>query len=114
MSNEGVKEISTFDRKALKSFVALERQFVGSNPLFVSDIDEDVINRLSGRSNFFSDMDRTLFVASKGSQDVARCAALINHRYQKAKSEAVGFIGHFAARPDCGPEVESMIGKAEA
>lgn len=114
MSNKSVKEIPTFDKRALKSFVALERRFVGSNPLFVSDIDEDVINRLSGRSSFFSNMERTLLVASNGSQDVARCAALINHRYQQAKGEAVGFIGHFAAMPDCGPEVESMIGKAEA
>lgn len=114
MSREGVKEISTSDKKALKNFVALERQFVGSNPLFVSDIDEDVINRLSGRSKFFSEMEQALFVASNGSQDVARCVALINRRYQKVKSEAVGFIGHFAAVPDCGAKVVAMLGKAEA
>ncbi len=94
---EGIKEISTTDKVALKNFISLERQFVGSNPLFVSEIDEDVINRLSGRSSIFSDMEHTLFVASNGSQDVARCAALINHRYQKDNTEAVGFIGYFAA-----------------
>lgn len=111
---EGIKEISTTDKAALKNFVRLERQFVGSNPLFVSEFDDDVINRLSGRSSFFSDMEHTLFVASNGSQDVARCAALINRRYQKDKNEAVGFIGYFAAKPDCGQEVESMLEKAEA
>jgi GNAT superfamily N-acetyltransferase len=114
MSRGSVGEIFTSDTKALKRFVALERHLLGSNPLFVSDIDDDVINRLSGRSSFFSDMERTLFVASNGTQDLARCAGLINHRYQKAKSEAVGFIGHFAAVPDRGPEVELMIEKAEA
>lgn len=35
MSNESVKEILTFDKRALQSVVALERQFVGSNPLFI-------------------------------------------------------------------------------
>ncbi len=110
---EGIKEISTTDKVALKNFVALERQFVGSNPLFVSEIDKDVINRFSGRSSFFSDMEHALFAASKGSEDVARCAALINHRYQKEKNEAVGFIGYFAALPDRGLEVESMLRKAE-
>jgi len=114
MNIEGIKEISTTDRMALKDYFALERHFVGSNPRFVSEIDEDVINRLSGRSSFFSDMEHALFVASNGGQDVARCAALINRRYQKDKNEAVGFIGYFAAVPDRGPEVESMLGKAEA
>ena len=114
MRSEGVREISTSDKRALKLFIALERHFVGSNPLFVSDTDADVTNRLSGRSHFFSDMERALFVASNGRQDVARCAALINRRYQKAKTEAVGFIGYFAAAPDCRLEVESMMAEAEA
>jgi ribosomal protein S18 acetylase RimI-like enzyme len=39
---------------------------------------------------------------------------LINRRYQNDKNEAVGFIGYFAAMPDHGPEVESMLEKAEA
>ncbi len=50
MSNESVREISTSDKSALKLFVALERKFDGSNPLFVSEIDADVINSLSGHS----------------------------------------------------------------
>ncbi len=114
MSKGAVKEIATSDKGALKRFVAFERQLAGSNPLFVSDIDDDVVNRLSGRSMFFSESECALFVASNGARDVARCAALINRRYQKAKQEAVGFIGHFAAMPECGPEVDSMIQRAEA
>jgi len=110
---EGIKEVSITDKVALKNFARLERQFLGSNPLFVSEFDDDVINRLSGRSSFYSDMEHTLFVASNGSQDVARCAALIKRRYQEDKNEAVGFIGYFAAMPDHGPEVESMLGRAE-
>jgi GNAT superfamily N-acetyltransferase len=111
---ENIKEISTTDKVALKNFVRLERQFVGSSPQFFSEIDKDVIHRVSGRSSNFSEMEHTLFVASNGSQDVARCAALINRRYQKDKNEAVGFIGYFAAMPDRGPEVGSMLGQAEA
>jgi len=114
IKTENIKQVSTKDKEALKNFVALERQFIGSNPLFVSEIDKDVIHRVSGRSSNFSEMEHTLFVASNGSKDVARCAAMINRRYQKDNNEAVGFIGYFAAMPDRGPEVESMLGKAEA
>lgn len=114
MTREGVSEISTSDRGAVKSFVALERKLVDSNPRFVSDIDSDVIKRLSGRSAFFSEMEHTLFVASNGKQNVARCAALINRRYQKAKSQAVGFIGHFAASSDSRAQVQAMFEQAEA
>ncbi|HHN48416.1 MAG TPA: GNAT family N-acetyltransferase [Bacteroidales bacterium] len=97
----------------MKNFVKIERQFIGSNPQFVSEIDKDVIHRVSGRSSNFSEMEHTLFIASNGSKNVARCAAMINRRYQKDNNEAVGFIGYFAAMPDHGLEVESMIRKAE-
>src|SRR5688500_8752477 len=108
MSREHIREISPTDTEALKRFAALERQLVGSNPLFVSEIDEDVIKRLSGRSNFFSETECALFVASNGNQHLARCTAKINHRYQQAKNEAVGFIGHFAAAAESDVLVQAM------
>ena len=114
MSREHIREISTTDTEALKRFAALERQLVGSNPLFVSEIDADVIKRLSGRSNFFSETECALFVASNGNQDLARCTAKINHRYQQAKNEAVGFIGHFAAAAESNVLVQAMFEQAEA
>jgi GNAT superfamily N-acetyltransferase len=113
MSREHIREISTTDTEALKRFAALERQLVGSNRLFVSEIDADVIKRLSGRSNFFSETECALFVASNGNQDLARCTAKINHRYQ-AKNEAVGFIGHFAAAAESNLLVQAMFEQAEA
>jgi len=48
MSQTSVTEIPTTDGKGLKSFVALERQWVGTNPQYVSEIDADVIKSLSG------------------------------------------------------------------
>ena len=108
-----VREVHPSDARALASFVALERQWSGSNPLFVSEIDADVIKGLSGRSEFFSEMDHTLFVASKAGRDVARCAALVNRKYQRAKNEHVGFIGYFAALPGEGPGVRAMFERAE-
>jgi GNAT superfamily N-acetyltransferase len=114
MSREHVREISTTDTKALKRFAALERQLLGSNPLFVSEMDADVIKRLSGESNFFSEMEYALFVASNGTQDLARCTAKINRRYQRAKNEAVGFIGHFAAAGNSNGLVQAMFEQAEA
>lgn len=114
MSRDSVREVSISDKKALKDFIALERKFDGSNPLFVSEIEADVIKCLSGRSSYYGEMEHTLFVASDGNQDSARCSALINRRYQKAKDEAVGFIGHFAALSNRKPQVQAMFEHAEA
>lgn len=114
VSGDFVREISISDKKALKAFIALERAFDGSNPLYVAEVEADAIKCLSGRSSFFSDMEHTLFVASNGNQDLARCSVLINRRYQKAKDEAVGFIGHFAALSNRKQPVQAMLEHAEA
>lgn len=113
MTNEVVRKLSPSDSRALKGFVELERKLVGSNPFFVSELDRDLIKRLSGKSAFYRVMERQLFVVSNGHQDVARCAALINPSYQKAKNEAVGFIGYFAAAPNSSPQVQAMLEQAE-
>ena len=62
-----VRELSTSDPAALKTFIALERRLIGASPLFVSEIDTDVLKCLSGRSKYYSDMEHTLFVAEVGS-----------------------------------------------
>jgi ribosomal protein S18 acetylase RimI-like enzyme len=113
MSQTNVREIPTTDRKGLKSFVALERQWVGTNPQYVSEIDADVIKGLSGRSAFFSEMEHVLFTASNGGRDVARCVALINRRYQKAKNVKRGFIGWFSALAGEDAAVRAMFERAE-
>jgi len=73
-----------------------------------------VIKGLSGRSEFFSEMEHTLFVASNGGRDVARCAALVNRKYQKAKNERAGFIGYFAAAPGEESAVRALFERSEA
>lgn len=109
-----VRNVPVSNEKLLKEFVQLERRLIGTNPCFVSEIDSNIMKRLGGRSAFFSDVKHALFIASDGIQDVARCAALINRRYQQAKGEALGFIGYFAARPDAASEVSAMLDQAEA
>jgi hypothetical protein len=74
MNNDSVRKLSPSDSRALKGFVELERKLVGSNPLFVSELDRDVIKHLSGKSALCKMMERQLFVVSNGRQDVARCA----------------------------------------
>ena len=108
-----VQELSTSDSAALKRFVVLERTLVGANALFVSEIDADVLKCLSGRSKYYSEMEYTLFIALNNGQHVARCTALINHRYQRAKREALGFVGHFAAASDSSHAVRRMLEQAE-
>jgi hypothetical protein len=108
-----VQELSTSDSAALKRFVVLERTLIGANPLFVSEMDADVLKCLSGRSNYYSEMEYTLFIALNNGQHVARCTALINHRYQRAKREALGFVGHFAAASESSHAVGRMLEQAE-
>ncbi len=114
VSETTVREVCPSNAKALRSFVALERSWIGSNPLFISETDADVIKRLSGRSEFFSEMEHTLFVASSGGREVARCAALVNLKYQKDKNERVGFIGYFAALPGEQLGVRALFERSEA
>jgi len=66
MSQTNVREIPTTDGKGLKSFVALERRWVGTKPQYVSEIDADLIKGLSGRSEFFSEMEHVLSLRRTG------------------------------------------------
>lgn len=113
MSAVSVREVVASDAAAVKRFVHLERQVVGGNPLFYAEPDADIAKALSGGSAFFSETEHALFVASADGADRARCAALINRRYQAAKNEAVGSIGYFAAAPDSPTPVKSMLERAE-
>lgn len=117
MNNPVLVDVSPSDRKNLKRFVELERTLVGHHTFFTSEMDADMMKRLTGQSAYFRDnMRYALYIANKNGQDVARCAALINPRYQAAKGaegSGVGFIGFFAAAPDCGPEVAAMLAAAE-
>ena len=114
VAEEQVRQIASSDSRALTEFVQLERRLVGAHSLFVSDVDSDVTKRLAGKSAFLDEADLVLFVASSRGQNFARCAAVINRRYQAAKQEAVGFIGFFAAAPDSATAVQAMLTEAEA
>jgi GNAT superfamily N-acetyltransferase len=108
-----VREISPEDKPERKRFVALERELYGGEPLFVPEIESDVHKRLRGRSPFYEQMEHTLYLADSGGRDVARCAALINRRWQTDKQDRAGFVGYFAAAPDARAEVAEMLSVAE-
>jgi len=107
-----VREIAADDARGRKRFIALERELVGSDPLFVAEIAADVDKRLSGRSPFSEETEHTLLIASNG-RDVARCAPMINRRWQRGGREDVGFIGYFAAAPGAEAVVARMLDAAE-
>jgi len=109
-----IQEISTTDKQAMQRFASLERELLAGYPLYVSNFDTEVIRHLSGNSPAGRGMDIALFIASDGNRDVARCAALINPKYQEAKNEKVGFIGYFAAAPSCESGVTAMFQQAES
>ena len=107
-----VREIALEDKRERKRFVALERELLGSEPRFVAETEADVDKRLRGRSPFYEEMEHTLFIASDG-REVARCAALVNRRWQRDNEDDAGFIGYFAAAPDASSEVAELLDAAE-
>jgi GNAT superfamily N-acetyltransferase len=113
MGEDTIQQLSASDIQVLKKFVSLERNLLGEYPLYVSNFDTDVIRNLSRKSEFTRKMDLSLFTASKGELEVARCAAIINPDYQEAKNEKVGFIGYFAAASGCETSVSAMLAQAE-
>src|SRR6478672_7507147 len=107
-----IREIAPDDAVGRKRFIRLERELHGSEPWFVSTIDADEDKFLSGKTSFNSGIEHSMFLASNH-DDVGRCAALVNRRYQEQHDEAVGFIGHFAAAPDADGEVLELVSTAE-
>jgi len=108
-----VTEISPDDKRGRKRFIALEGELVGGDPLYVAEIEGDLGKRLRGRSAFFEECDHTLLVASDG-RDVARCAPIVNRRWQDHRGRAgTGFIGYFAAAPGAEAAVAEMLEAAE-
>ena len=83
-------------------------------PYYISEIDSDVAKFLTGKNLMAKEMEFGLFVVSRSGQDVGRCAAIINRKFQDQKQPGSGFIGFFAAAEGCDPEVAQMIGQAEA
>jgi hypothetical protein len=112
LTHAQVTELAIGDKRERKRFVALERELLGSEPLFVAETGGDLAKRLAGRSAFVAETDRTLLVASNG-RDVARCAPVINRRWQRDRGDDVGFIAHFAAAPGAHDAVAAMLDAAE-
>lgn len=113
MSNSQITSVNPADKAALKRFVTLERTLMQSYPKYISEIDEDVVKFLTRKNLMAKEMEFGLFIASKSGRDVARCAAIINKKFQQQKQPGSGFIGFFAAAENCGTEVSDMILQAE-
>ena len=107
-----VSQIAPENKRERRRFVRLEHDLFKHERLYVSPIRADVTKYMRGRSPFYEEMEHALFVASNG-RDIARCAALLNRRWQRDKGEGAGFIGYFAAAADARAEVREMLGAAE-
>jgi GNAT superfamily N-acetyltransferase len=107
-----VRHIDARDKGERRRFVSLERDLIGTDPLYVAEIAADVDKRLRGRSAWCDESECTLLVGSNG-RDVARCVPLINRRWQQGGREDTGFIGYFAAAPQAERQVADMLRTAE-
>ena len=113
MSVSIVTTIDPSNKSALKRFVSLERKLMKNYPLYISEIDDDVIKLFNKKRLMSEKMEFCLFIVTKSGQDIARCAAIINKKFQAEKQAGAGFIGFFAAAKDCNEEVGEMIQFAE-
>ena len=114
MNKGTITTIDTSNKSALKHFVSLERKLLKNYPKYISELDDDVIKLFNGKSLMFKDMEFALFIASREGAEVARCAAIINKKFQDQKQPGAGFIGFFAAAENCGDEVNALITQAES
>lgn len=108
-----VFEIPVADEPGVRRFVGLEPAVWSSHPLYVPASDEEQRFRITGRSLLHREVEATLFLATEGERDVARCAAFVNHAYQRYHGERTGFIGYIAAADDAGGVVVEMLDRAE-
>jgi hypothetical protein len=108
-----VTTIDITNKSALKRFISLERKLMKDYPYYISEIDDDVVKFLTRKSLMAKEMELCLFIVSRSGEDVGRCAAIINKRFQSQKQAGAGFIGFFAAAKGCEQEVAEMIRKAE-
>jgi RimJ/RimL family protein N-acetyltransferase len=113
MDKNIVTRIDPSDKPALKRFISLERKLMKDYPNYISEIDDDVKKMLTRNTEMSKRMEFGLFVASKSGEDVARCSAIIDKKFQAQKQAGAGFIGFFAAAKGCEPEVSELIGQAE-
>lgn len=113
MKSAKVSYISPNSENELQSFLLFDRNFMNSMPHYIPDLDADLLANFSGKSKQFSEMQFQLFMVDDGGQPIARCCAIINHRYQNAKKASVGSIGYFAALPGYQEQVCELIKAAE-
>ena len=104
-----VHAVDPSDRRAVKRFVRLERDVLGSEPLYWSTPDADTRKHLSPDSAFANARELALFTADGR----ARCAAIVNRRWQAERDPEAGFIGFFAAAADAEAETTDMLAAAE-
>jgi hypothetical protein len=108
-----VTTIDPSNKSALKRFISLERKLMKDYPYYISEIDDDVAKMLTRKTMMSKEMEFGLFIVSKSGEDVGRCAAIINKKFQAQKQADAGFIGFFAATEGCEQEVAEMIRQAE-
>lgn len=110
-----VHRVEPSDRRALRSFVTLERELWGHAPFYWSEFDTDLVKRFRGESAFNRGMDHELFVlADDAGTPAGRAVAYVNRRWQRQRRLAAGFIGNFCFAPGLRSEqVAELLGAAE-
>jgi hypothetical protein len=104
-----VHQVDPSNRRELKRFVALERDFYAGQPLAWTEPLADVRKHLSGRSAHSEGLDLALWVAERDGEPIARCASVVHRHWQRDRDDTRGGIGWFAAAPGADGEVTEML-----
>ena len=108
-----VGQIDADDRTQLRRLARLERALYGGEPRFVPELDADVERRLSGRTALCEDVEQAVFAAREDGEDVARCVARINRRWQQHHGRRAGFVGDLVTPSSAGDAVAALLAAAE-
>lgn len=110
-----VSRVDPSDGRALKRFVALERDLWGHEPMYWSEFDADLLKRFRGESAYNREMDLSLFLLeTETGEQVGRAVGYVNRRWQEQREQRAGFIGNFCFAPGARPDdAAELFGSVE-
>lgn len=94
----------------LDHFVALPYRLHARDPRWIPPFRDALVAQLGPAAAIHSHGEMVHVLAFEGREPVARCSAIINHRYRE-EGELLGFIGYFEAR-DCYAAAEAVLDEA--
>jgi GNAT superfamily N-acetyltransferase len=96
-----VSQVDPSNGRALRRFLALERDLWGHEPNYWSELDADLMKRFRGKSAYNRELDLGLFLLETPTGvPIGRAVGYVNERWQRQRGQRAGFIGNFCFSPE--------------